>query len=556
MSYAPGGSLAQLLRGGQRLPVHEALRLFRQITEALAYVHAKGVRHCDLKPGNVLLDARGRALIGDFGQAHLASDASPALGTFFYMAPEQATLGDAIPDTRWDVYGLGALFYAMLTGAPPREQPEMWEGGKKLSLEQRLERYRAAVAKVPRPAGHRGLPGMDGDLAAVLDRCLELDPGKRFHDAGAVLGALARRDRARRRRPLLVFGLAAPLVLILLMTGLAARNGQREIDRAADHLAAQLQESDRVSARLVANVVQEELQDRIDLLEDFRADHRDELLRYLQQRDGPRLRALLKALHGGGRRKVFSQYAIADRDGYILAGYPFRAERIFDARGRPRRWAFRDWFNGRGDQRQALNDWYEPVRSVHVSEPYKSQIPGREYLCVNVTVPLFASDGRTVAGVLTGQIVVHELHGWLEGVEIADGYVVLLNERGQCLKHPSEERIEPDGQGPKDWRAECDLYRRALSDDPGDGLARYTDPINGKACLGGYGLFPERKGKSVVGWLALVQHDEAAALRPVGQLRRNLWINCALALLVGVVLTTGLWGWMVRALHREERAGT
>src|SRR5208337_3643069 len=89
MTYAEHGSLAHRLDQGP-MPVAEALTLFRQITYALAYVHAKGVRHCDLKPGNILLDVRDRPLVGDFGQAHLASDLSPALGTFFYMAPEQA----------------------------------------------------------------------------------------------------------------------------------------------------------------------------------------------------------------------------------------------------------------------------------------------------------------------------------------------------------------------------------------------------------------------------------------------------------------------------------
>src|SRR5262249_23233527 len=76
MAYAEQGSLARRLERGP-LPVPEALTIFCRVAEALAYLHVKGVRHCDLKPGNVLLDARGRALVADFGQAHLSSDASP-----------------------------------------------------------------------------------------------------------------------------------------------------------------------------------------------------------------------------------------------------------------------------------------------------------------------------------------------------------------------------------------------------------------------------------------------------------------------------------------------
>src|SRR5262249_48600282 len=107
LTYAEGGSLADRLRNGP-MPVDEALRVSREAASALTYVHAKGIIHCDLKPGNVLRDARGRALLADFGQAHLASDLTPALGTFFFMAPEQADFDARIPDTRWDVYALGA----------------------------------------------------------------------------------------------------------------------------------------------------------------------------------------------------------------------------------------------------------------------------------------------------------------------------------------------------------------------------------------------------------------------------------------------------------------
>src|SRR5262245_19095532 len=217
MAYAERGSLADRLEQGP-LPVREALPLFRQIAEALAYVHAKGIRHCDLKPANILLDARGQALIADFGQAHLSDDASPALGTFFYMAPEQANLSHQIPDTRWDVYGLGALFYAMVTGKPPRATEEMRRQlAATRDLPQRLQLYREGIVRQPKPEAHRRAPGMDGDLAELISRCLEIEPSRRPHDAGAVLAALELRQRRRRQRPLVLFGLAAPLVLLLFM---------------------------------------------------------------------------------------------------------------------------------------------------------------------------------------------------------------------------------------------------------------------------------------------------------------------------------------------------
>jgi serine/threonine protein kinase len=560
MNYAPGGSLAQRLEGGKGIPVDEALRLFKQITAALAYVHAKGIRHCDLKPGNILLDARGRALIGDFGQAHLGSDTSPALGTFFYMAPEQADLNHNIPDTRWDVYGLGALFYAMLTGGPPREEPTLLTNlSVSTTLASRLERYREAVRQAPRPRGHRKLPGMDSALAGIVDRCLEIDPQKRFHDAGAVLEALGRRSRARRRRPLLLFGLAAPLLLLALMSGLAYRNGRKPIQAAEAHSARQLQESDRVTARLVASVVQEHINDRIDFMEDFVDNHEMELQQIQNKAAaGPALHDLLKSLyHEGKLRKFFHQYSIADANGYIRAGYPLRTEKIKDAHGGQRRWAFRDWFNGQGDKPDQQGD-FAPIQKFHVSQAYVSRVPDKAYLSVNVSVPLFEparpDEERKVIGVLTGQIYIKDLHNWLDGVAISGGYVVLLNDHGQCLKHGVGEAKSVNGlKDLPDWREHCELYRQILSDQPGDGLASYEDPIAEKEYLAGYALFPEDKERPGVRWAALVQHDREVALQPIAHLEDNLRTNCLIALGLGALLVTGLWAWLVFTLRREER---
>src|SRR6185436_1073884 len=118
MEYIEHGSLEDLLQARMTMTVPEAVTLFREIAVGLAHAHGKGVLHCDLKPANVLLDSDLHPRLADFGQSRLSHEQSPALGTLFYMAPEQANL-DAVPDARWDVYALGAILYRMLTGELP-----------------------------------------------------------------------------------------------------------------------------------------------------------------------------------------------------------------------------------------------------------------------------------------------------------------------------------------------------------------------------------------------------------------------------------------------------
>ncbi|HEX4609419.1 MAG TPA: protein kinase, partial [Urbifossiella sp.] len=118
MPLASAGSLADRLKLAKEaappppvVPVAEAVRVFTRVAEALAAVHRRGIHHCDLKPRNVLLHQPdpgqpAEPLIADFGQAHLATDDTPALGTFFYMPPDQAdaALKKARSDSSWDVY--------------------------------------------------------------------------------------------------------------------------------------------------------------------------------------------------------------------------------------------------------------------------------------------------------------------------------------------------------------------------------------------------------------------------------------------------------------------
>ncbi len=126
MPYEEGQSLrAKLAREGE-LPVTEAVRIIREVVDALAHAHEHGVVHRDIKPDNVLLSGR-HALVTDFGVAKAVSEATGrqklttegiALGTPTYMAPEQAAADPHI-DHRADIYAVGAVAYELLTGRPP-----------------------------------------------------------------------------------------------------------------------------------------------------------------------------------------------------------------------------------------------------------------------------------------------------------------------------------------------------------------------------------------------------------------------------------------------------
>jgi serine/threonine-protein kinase len=125
MAYVEGETLEQRIRARGPLPATEAARILRELAWALAYAHAQGVVHRDIKPGNILLEAgSGRALVSDFGIAYVSdtrslADTAEVIGTAEYMSPEQAA-GKAV-DGRSDLYALGAVGYYMLSGRVPFE---------------------------------------------------------------------------------------------------------------------------------------------------------------------------------------------------------------------------------------------------------------------------------------------------------------------------------------------------------------------------------------------------------------------------------------------------
>jgi serine/threonine-protein kinase len=179
MPFVEGESLRQRLDREKPLPIHDGIRILRQVASAISYAHRNGVVHRDIKPDNVLLSDEF-ALVADFGVARaLSASAAPgdqrltssgvALGTPTYMAPEQA-LADPVIDHRADIYAFGVLAYEVFTGAPPFR-------GK--SAQATLA---AHVVQAPDPIDSKR-SGIPQGVAAMVMKCLEKKPADRPQSA-------------------------------------------------------------------------------------------------------------------------------------------------------------------------------------------------------------------------------------------------------------------------------------------------------------------------------------------------------------------------------------
>jgi serine/threonine-protein kinase len=191
MPFVEGESLSERLQRGP-MPTLEAVRLLREVADALAYAHTRGIVHRDIKPANIMLSGR-HALVTDFGvakaiaagrltEAEPASDLTAltsvgmALGTPAYMAPEQA-VADPTVDHRADIYSLGVVAYEMLTGSSPYHA----------STPQAMLAAHVTQAAEPITSKRGDIPG---DLAAIIMRCLAKAPADRFATAGELVDAL------------------------------------------------------------------------------------------------------------------------------------------------------------------------------------------------------------------------------------------------------------------------------------------------------------------------------------------------------------------------------
>jgi tetratricopeptide (TPR) repeat protein len=182
MPFVEGGSLRERIQADGPLPEADALRITREMADALGYAHERDVIHRDVKPGNILLSG-DHALLADFGVAHLASGAQEtltevgiALGTPAYLSPEQAS-GEREIDGRSDIYSLGCVLYEALTGSPPFSGDSI-----RAMLVQQI---------VDTPPSVRSLnEGISPGAEAIVDTAISKEPDARFQTGEQMVQAL------------------------------------------------------------------------------------------------------------------------------------------------------------------------------------------------------------------------------------------------------------------------------------------------------------------------------------------------------------------------------
>jgi len=185
MEYVRGYTLSELMDEAplRQMPPRATIGIARQICRGLHAAHEQGIIHRDIKPQNVLIDAKGEVKLMDFGVARM-TEASEAMtqaglivGTPHYMSPEQVQ-GKQL-DARSDVYAMGVLLYELLVGRRPFESTSL------------TGILTAHIMEKPKPAIELR-PEVGREVNAMVMRCLEKDPGARYADAGALLSDLDR----------------------------------------------------------------------------------------------------------------------------------------------------------------------------------------------------------------------------------------------------------------------------------------------------------------------------------------------------------------------------
>ena len=188
MDYVNGTSLrAEIFRSqGKPFSNEKILEVISPICSALHYAHRQGMVHCDVKPGNILIDKSGHVLVSDFGIARMSESATATMvgvGTPAYMAPEQARGENPTPQT--DIYSLGVVLFEMLTGG---ERPFTGESAQITGSTS--DKIRWEQMNLKPPSLRKVNPNVSPELEAIIQKCLKKEPDLRYKNTIEFVSAL------------------------------------------------------------------------------------------------------------------------------------------------------------------------------------------------------------------------------------------------------------------------------------------------------------------------------------------------------------------------------
>lgn len=616
MEFLESGSLEELLRARGRLPIGQCIELFHGICVGLNHSHGKGVLHCDLKPANVLLDEDYRPRLADFGQSRMSHEQTPALGTLFYMAPEQANL-EAAPDVRWDVYALGAILYRMITGNAPHRTNELLQRiDTAASLPKRLEQYREAIVRDGPPRDHHGMRGVDRALANIIDRCLAVEPDKRFANVQQVLEALDRRQIGKQRRPLVLLGIVGPLLLLLTTCIFTSRAILATRANVIETLREKARESNRLAAMFAARTLELELRKYFELvqreaaapgmrslLEELLTDQKfTELRQQIATRENAvdaRLEMIQAGIHKPLERYLQERLAQYDGTGSAGGGIDLATMFITDAEGtiiticyetpvslledsEGKNFVFRSYFHGGREDlpRTTEPGSVDPTRRTHLSPPFFSTATQTWKVAVSTPIyldPNHAEDAEPDAVFVTTtnlggfELMKSDREDAAELNQIA----VLVDsregdKRGTIIQHPLLNRFEEEAIAGNVGTQRSPDAAPAIATTTLDALLRgqdvdFFDPMANETGGGNFaGLWvaavqpvslspmDRQTATETTDLLVLVQYRWSDVTAPVGELVTTLLWYGA-ATVSGILVVIFLLWYFVRSIGDESR---
>jgi hypothetical protein len=470
----------------------------------------------------------------------MSHDQSPAMGTLFYMAPEQADL-NSTPDSRWDVYAAGALLYRMLAGnAPHRDDSLLSQLDTAGSLPGRLARYREAIAEAPSAVDQLPRNSIDRPLKRILEKCLEVDPKNRYANMQQVIDDLARREATRTRRPLLLLGIVGPILLLLATCVFAYRSINRATKAATTALRTEAFGSNQLAARFAAQTLETEIHRYFDLCK--QESERDEFqtllaqtlsdeeiktaLTRIGQSDSPydalsqiqsrerlldsqqrlsldeyleqRLKLYSATNEQTRTRQRLASLFVCDRRGTILSiAYGKEVAREQNSAGR--NFAYRTYFSGLEDDLPDTVPLAEvpPLKATHLSSAFQSTATGLWKVAISTPIRL-TTDGKiadqnapdTTDAVFVVTINLGDFQ-LLQSSRGASQVAVLIEARqgplrGTVLQHPLMDRQRIRGETLSDQRFQVPqrLLDRLLDGDDEVYLDPMTAAPNGDAFAG------------------------------------------------------------------------